>query len=404
MWFGREKMQATNSLLTQEPIYSEKIPGDPVFPREKKWIHGSLLTPSYLNRENEPEYWRVLPGLSCPLRSKVCSWLGEGSIRSLQKYFSCLVVFCMAVLFAPDAFCSGGILMNLKEQACVRSNQVVVADVAELHGSDSNRIDRLKQVRLTISPVFGTVKALSRNQVRELIETAAGPLQDVEITGAVLVQIKRQGRQVIAEEIYPVLKTYILESLPWTASEVEIVSVGNLKGTEIPLEDAVLRVPPNTTLSGLKNTLIPIEIVQSGKPLYSFWITADIRVRATVLAAAKRIPSGKIITAEDIKEVESDIEDCRPAYVRNAGDIIGKASRRLLVPDDVLTHEYFVDPFLVRSGEVVRLRLDRNGIALSTLVRAEQDGRLGQVIRVRNVDFDKVLKAQVTGPSEVRIQ
>jgi len=49
------------------------------------------------------------------------------------------------------------------------------------------------------------------------------------------------------------------------------------------------------------------------------------------------------------------------------------------------------------------LRLQRNGIVLLSRGRAEQDGKLGQIIRVRNLDFSNVLKAQVTGRSEVML-
>ena len=48
-----------------------------------------------------------------------------------------------------------------------------------------------------------------------------------------------------------------------------------------------------------------------------------------------------------------------------------------------LTSEAFSDPFLVHHGETVQLRLERNGILLTSSARAEQDGRLGQVIVVR---------------------
>jgi flagella basal body P-ring formation protein FlgA len=38
---------------------------------------------------------------------------------------------------------------------------------------------------------------------------------------------------------------------------------------------------------------------------------------------------------------------------------------------------------------------------LNSQARAEEDGKLGQMIRVRNQDFSTVIKAQVIGRSQV---
>ncbi|MBP1623989.1 MAG: Chaperone for flagella basal body P-ring formation, partial [Acidobacteria bacterium] len=66
--------------------------------------------------------------------------------------------------------------------------------------------------------------------------------------------------------------------------------------------------------------------------------------------------------------------------------------------------ESFADPLLVRSGEIVRIRLERDGITLTSLAKAQQDGVLGQFIRVRSVDFPAFMKAKVTGRLEVKMQ
>jgi flagella basal body P-ring formation protein FlgA len=120
--------------------------------------------------------------------------------------------------------------------------------------------------------------------------------------------------------------------------------------------------------------------------------------------ASQKIPLEKIISADDIVEKVADIPDLRAVYARRPEDILGKASRRNFSPGDPLTSEAFSDPFLVHHGETVRLRLERNGILLTSLARAEQDGRLGQVIVVRNLEFSSTLKAQVTGRAAVRMQ
>ena len=100
----------------------------------------------------------------------------------------------------------------------------------------------------------------------------------------------------------------------------------------------------------------------------------------------------------------TDIADARVACLRKPEEAIGLIARRTLSPGDPLTRESLANPFLVRSGDTVRLRLERSGIRLAVLARAEQDGKLGQFIRIWSLDFSRPLKAQVVGRGEVKVE
>ncbi len=58
---------------------------------------------------------------------------------------------------------------------------------------------------------------------------------------------------------------------------------------------------------------------------------------------------------------------------------------------------------LVRRGETVELRYRAPGIELVTLARALEDGGLGSVVQVANIDSERRLAARVTGPRLVEI-
>jgi flagella basal body P-ring formation protein FlgA len=217
-------------------------------------------------------------------------------------------------------------------------------------------------------------------------------------------QIVLQGRQVTITEIKPVLIDYLVKSTPWKQSEIEIRSVEGLKGIEVPQGDVSLNILSGTTVTGRNGILALIEAVQDGKGVRCFWITAAIRINAEVVAAGTRIPQGKIVTSDEVVRTPLEISDLHAGYFRDLDDVIGKVSRRTFSPGDPITREHLSDPFLIKHGDTVQLRLVRNGIVLTSSVKAEQNGRLGQFIRVRNVEFSSVLKAKVTGRAEVTIE
>jgi flagella basal body P-ring formation protein FlgA len=262
----------------------------------------------------------------------------------------------------------------------------------------------LAQIALGPAPEFGSTVVLNRAKIQERIQNETGPLAGATVSGAGVVQVRVQGRSANPIAIASILKSSLLKTTPWTTAEIEIRSIGGIKGIELPPDGVELRISSNPTIVGRRRILAPIEVVHAGKTQRCFWITAEISVRASVLVASRKIALDKLITPDDFVKTVADIPDLRAAYAVHPEEVLGKASRRSFSAGDPLTREAFSDPFLVRHGETVRLSLERNGIVLKALARAEQDGKLGQLITVRNLDFSAPLKARVIGPAAVKLQ
>ena len=395
--------QASNSLLTFYPISFKAKPRMPEFLRDEAPVGGRLFTPFRICQEMSLRISiSFLLELFCMLRSFVRFRLGEGRIRSLLSAI-CMILFA-ASLYAIEGRATGPVLAILKEQVSVTSNKVVFQDIADIQGADVVQLEILKKIQLCDAPPFGIALTLSQNQIREQIQKAAGFIPEMAITGAAIVQIKLQGKKISSEDIEPRLKEYLAKTTSWKESEIEILSIENLEGVELPLGAVTLQVSSRKAVMGHGRIIFPVEIVQGGQVLRCFWPTAEIRIHAGIVKAAKAIRPGAAIAAEDTVLLPAEIADLHGDYIRSPEEIIGKISNRNFAAGNPLTRGAFVNPFLVKHGETIQLRLERNGIVLTALCQAEQDGRLGQTINVRSREFSTLLKAQVTGRAEVRIQ
>jgi flagella basal body P-ring formation protein FlgA len=343
--------------------------------------------------------------MSTPLRSSVRFRLGEGGIRGLLRGICLLcITLCLVAGASQSVSAADSIGIHLREKAAIQSSTIRLKDVADLQGPDAGRLATLAQISLGQSPEFGTAKILSRHEIEKSVREAAGPISTAAFTGAPAVEVMLQGRQILFDDIAPLIRGRLAATTPWHASEIEILSIGNLEGMELPPKDATLRLSEKSAIKNSKNLVVPIEIIQDERILRSFWITARIVVRAEVFIAARRIPRGKIVGSGDLVLAAADIPDLDATYVRDSAGVLGEAARRNVAAGEPLIRDAFIKPYLVLKGETVQLRLERNGIVLTSLVRAEQNGSLGQVIRVRNLDFSTTLRAQVTGKSKVELQ
>lgn len=396
--------QASDSLLTLYPIRSTKTRIAAGYPRDKACAVGCLLTPFHVHRKKKQMLSSILPGRSCPPHSFIHARLGEGSIRSLLHRISFLFILAViAQLPGTELQAASGMQIQLKTKAYVGAGNYFLKDIAFLAGMDSGWINKIGNIPIACAPEFGAVQTLSRHQIETIIRQSGADIPETSFSGAAIVQIRIQGRQARAEELIPVLKSFFIVNTPWLDPEIEIRSITNLEEIELPPGEIELRISAKTPIVGKQKILAPIDVIRNGKILSCFWVAAEVRIRAEILAARKIIPYRKVIAQEDIVSIVKEIENLNESYIRDAEMVLGKVSKRQISPGDPLTRESYEKPFLVNSGDTINLRLEKNGFVLTSLVRAEQDGRLGQVIRVRNLEFSTVLEAKVTGPDKVEL-
>jgi flagellar basal body P-ring formation protein FlgA len=396
--------QASNSLLTFNPIPFTASTAAPALPRVQAGTNHRHLTPFCFSWKISKSFGFFLPGFSFSPRSFVHSWLGEGRIRSLlYGFFFTLLAVCAVAFPVPLAHADEGCAIDLKDEVSIRSEAILLQDVADLHGPDRNAIERLSRIVLGAAPEFGSMKTLTRHQINERISSAMNPFCEVTLSGAAAVQIRMKGRPVDPGEISVLLKSYIMETTPWKESEIEIGALGSFTGIELPLEGAELRLSRTPPVLGRRSISALFEITQAGRTLRNFWIAADLVIHADAWVAAHRIAAGRLVEAGDLAKRSTLMEDLRALSIRAPEEVVGKIARRNFSPGDPIIREAFADPFLIKRGETVQLQLQREGIKLTSRMRAEEDGILGQVIRVRNLDFPAVLKAQVTGRLQVML-
>jgi flagella basal body P-ring formation protein FlgA len=200
-----------------------------------------------------------------------------------------------------------------------------------------------------------------------------------------------------------VLRAHIARTAHCLESDVELRSFRYLNGTEPTDGSLQVRIMQDATTSGYRNVILGMELRREGKFYRTCWILVDASVQGRFLRASKRIPYGANVGPGDFELVCAEMPDLRAEYFTVSGDVVGKTARRTLSPGDPLTRDALSDPILVRAGEKVRVRLERGAISLAALAQAEQNGKLGQSIRIRNIDFARVMQARVVARGEVQI-
>lgn len=120
-----------------------------------------------------------------------------------------------------------------------------------------------------------------------------------------------------------------------------------------------------------------------------------------VPALSRPVRPDEVIGAADLAWVEVAQASMPPAGLTEPDEIIGNQARRRLAPGRVLTRRDLGPPHLVRRGHPVELIYARPGLRITALGVAQEDGALGDLVRVMNAESRRQLQGVVSGPGEV---
>ncbi len=140
-----------------------------------------------------------------------------------------------------------------------------------------------------------------------------------------------------------------------------------------------------------------------GSVVSNLSMRVELEALAEVVVAAEPLRRGVIVQQDDVKLSYLDISRIEEPFF-SLKDVVGqqlKRSLRLGTPIEQPQVEY---PPVVKKGEKVIIVAQARGLQLTAAGEARQDGRGGEMIRVRNSSTRKEVLCRVVAPGQVTVE
>ena len=141
-------------------------------------------------------------------------------------------------------------------------------------------------------------------------------------------------------------------------------------------------------------------------PIEGGWkihLPAKIDVFDDVVVTAKPLLKGQKIDDSAIRFQKHNIARLNNGYYSKHSALHQLEARRNLARGAVLTPSNLSPELLVRSGQQVTLVLDYHGLQIRSTGKALRSATLGQLVKVRNSQSQKIVEGVVAGEGLVRI-
>ncbi|AMB43682.1 MULTISPECIES: flagellar basal body P-ring formation chaperone FlgA [Methylobacteriaceae] len=93
----------------------------------------------------------------------------------------------------------------------------------------------------------------------------------------------------------------------------------------------------------------------------------------------------------------------RTAVIDASAAIAGRVARRMLLPGEPVPVNAVDDPRLVSRGAPTQMIFEENGLVITAVGAPLQNGGLGETIRVRNTDTNRIILGTVMADGRIRI-
>ena len=136
---------------------------------------------------------------------------------------------------------------------------------------------------------------------------------------------------------------------------------------------------------------------------WSLFVPARIERHLPVVVLERPINRQQVIGPDDIRIERQAVSTLSNGYFTEAEDVIGLASRRRLMPGQVLTSAHVTPRRIVERGQEVTLFSARPGLVVRMKGIALEDGVEGERIRVRNESSKRIVEGYVEPSGAVRV-
>lgn len=100
---------------------------------------------------------------------------------------------------------------------------------------------------------------------------------------------------------------------------------------------------------------------------------------------------------------ERDVGTLGLGFLASLDQAIGQKVLRPMVIDQVVTPVALEQPAMVRKGDQVVIIARAGNLAVRMPGEAMSDGGFNEQIRVKNLNSNRVIKANITGPGQVEV-
>ena len=148
---------------------------------------------------------------------------------------------------------------------------------------------------------------------------------------------------------------------------------------------------------------VTVRVRCEGAAPWTVFVPAQVRLLRNVVVTVRPLKRLAIIAADDVAMRERDVGQLGAGFLSSLDQAVGQKLLRPTVVDQVIGPTFVEQPEMVHKGDQVVITARSGSLSVRMPGEALSDGGFNEQIRVKNLNSQRVIKANVTGPGQVEV-
>jgi len=315
----------------------------------------------------------------------------------------CLSLFFFILGISANLSGAGIISIRVLKNVEIEDDKILLGKIAVIKGEDSEFIQKLRNIVVGRSPLPGKTRRIDEHYIKIRLKQSGVDLSGIILDVPEKNEISRGFIEISGEKIEKMALDFIYKKIPYEKNRARVKKIRANRSVVLPKGKVTYKVvpPPNMDFFGL----IPLSVVFNVNGLFQkkVLVSVDIEVLTEVIVTKRPFGRYKIITKDDICLQKMDISNLPSNIITSPEDVLGKRAKRAIDAKTVLRADLIEFPPLVRRGDIVSIIAESDGLKITVLGEVKKKGRMGERIRVVNLDSKKGIYARVLDSNTVKV-
>jgi flagellar basal body P-ring formation protein FlgA len=320
-------------------------------------------------------------------------------------WWQCLVLAgSVLVASAAQARGEGRVTVELPAKVQVKKGDVLLTDIAKVHGASLPRQLLLGNVFLGRMPVNGPAMTVEREALSRWVRQQTGlKANQFELKGAPFVEVSWLRSTVSGGSILQVATDGLHRWLMERSGRAELRADSEVADLAVPGDDVLLKVRPINDAVPREQMLVWVEVFSGERFFKAVPVKFNVRAWSLALVATQSASAGEQLPNDGVHRVDVNVAKLPLRVAAFVGRPIALDSTtrltRAVSEGDMLTSAHFEPLPAIARGDWALLQSGAGAVVLESRVQVSQDAKVGQIIRVKPAQSSAYVWARVKGPN-----
>ena len=331
-------------------------------------------------------------------------------MRPSSKFFRALSCTAFAGLMQASLVCLAApvlddVQLDLHADAVATGKTIMLGDLLNVETQNAALRARIETLALAPVPRPGAMEKYSRADLEQFVRSHLLPYTgNLAWVGANFVKVHAAAQLLQTGDMAEAVKQEVAQALGARFPHVGIELAAPVPALDLPPGKVSWQVRPVDADRLLARLPVWVDISVDGHYSRTAVLSYALKLGQVVRVARRDLPAGSVIAEADFEAKQQDVTEVLQEVLPGNEFEAGARTKKSIRKGQMLLRDQLSPQGMVLRGDSVKLLLSDGGLQIETRAIAEQDGVIGQRVKIRPETSVAAVTGLIVGPGVVRVE